>query len=47
MKTGGAQTFFMPLWMLAVALGKWLPSPSDVVRGGIAPGWLAGRLRAP
>ncbi|ORB60055.1 peptidase [Mycobacteroides saopaulense] len=47
MKTGGAQTFFLPVWMLAVALGKWLPSPSDVVRGGIGLGWLAGRLRAP
>lgn len=47
MKTGGAQTFFLPVWMLAVALGKWLPSPSDVIRGGIGRSWLAGRLRAP
>lgn len=47
MKTGGAQTFFLPVWMLAVALGKWLPSPSDVTRGGVGRGWLAGRLRAP
>lgn len=47
MKTGGAQTFFMPFWMLAVALGKWLPSPSDVARAGLGPGWLVGRLRAP
>jgi len=47
MKTGGAQTFFMPFWMLAVALAKWLPSPSDVARGGIGPAWFAARLRAP
>ncbi|MGH3725774.1 MAG: CocE/NonD family hydrolase [Mycobacterium sp.] len=47
MKTGGAQTFFMPFWMLAVALAKWVPSPSDVARGGVGLRWLAGRLRRP
>ncbi|MBA0048326.1 CocE/NonD family hydrolase [Mycobacteroides sp. LB1] len=47
MKTGGAQTLFLPVWMLAVALAKWLPSPSDVIRGGVDLRWLGGRLRRP
>lgn len=46
LKTGGMHAMFIPLWMLMVAVLRWVVMPSDII-GGLGKGWLAGRLREP